>query len=189
MKDEPIHLELFVGSLGSSTVFERQEQYLDRLERLRTAGAIDSYGVTVWGDGIVPGSNSAHSSPGRDIVHRLLLLRQWCHLNDADANELFQRPSQIGTADRVRPVELMPLVLCEFRGTRLQFATPYADDTRSVAVREHLDALDGQSGRRLVSRSDAVTIEDPVRTAQLNARPREGPREENTTNEQTHLNG
>ena len=177
------HVELLVSSLGASDAFERQERYIDRLDALTATGELDSYTVTVWGDGFKTHSRSAHTAPGRFAIHRLLLLRQWCARNDAALEPLYDAEATDDSASPHWTVDVAPVVCCEFTGSRLQFATPYEDETQRISIDDHLDTLAPVAEHRLVQRTDAVAIEDPARTGEQNA-PRGG---DSTRSQAVHL--
>lgn len=184
MVTKETHIELYVSSLGTSAEFEAQNRYIDRLEALVKTGAIDSYSVTVWGDGISPDTQSAHTDDGREILHRLLTLQQWCHLNDADERALFDIKGDTVSGKSVRNVAIEPIIACEFTGSRLQFATPYADDDRTVSIEDHLDTLVPFSDSRVVPRTDAITIEDPAMSGIRNSQSLTEPEKESDSVQQ-----
>lgn len=173
VSDTKTTLELYVGSLGDSPTFESQERIIDRLDSMVTAGTIDDYTVTAWGDRVTPRTNTAHTSVGNALIHKLLVFRQWCHRNDADVSGLYDVERTTIAREPHTTFALAPLVVAEYEGARLRFVSPYVDDEQSVSVTTHLDAITGAAERRLVARTDAVTTEDPARSGARNDSPRQ----------------
>lgn len=154
-------LELYVRSLGPSDAFERQERVLSHLDALATTGAIADYEVIVWGGGLVTDSRGARTAEGRRFLHRVLLLQHWYRINDGDLGRFLSLDDRDGGVSQ--SVSFEPLGLVEYAGSRIRFASPYADDDYEVGVHDHLASLGGMGERRLVPRTDAITVEDPRR--------------------------
>lgn len=132
---------LFVRSLASRT--GRQDQILDRLDHLETAGHIDSFDVHIWGEEISLSSSAVETARGKAVLERISEFRQWANRNEVSLDRFFEnreRTSRL-TGKEQTTLRLPGLAMAEYEGDELEAVTPHIREGSVRTVSDRLAML------------------------------------------------
>jgi hypothetical protein len=122
-------LELYVRSLSADAGTSRLRDVLDRLDRLDASGAIESYDVTVWGDGVSLDERVQTVDAARSVRETVEALRAWADATDRDLPGFAVRETESAVTGEVRRNLTVPtLAVVERRDEAVSFVAPCHDD-------------------------------------------------------------
>jgi hypothetical protein len=91
---DEIRLELYVRTLSPPGARTRQEQEIERLQRLEEEGHIADFYVKVWGRQIDPTTRAADTDQGEFILNRIAEFKQWALPNNTTLDSFYQTREQ-----------------------------------------------------------------------------------------------
>lgn len=155
--------KLYVRSLLPRGSRRQQSAVLDRLETLAEQGAVDEYGVHVWGKEAPATTEEARTEAGAYALERVSRFREWARRNDVSLDSTFEVTEVDGslTGERYRSLVFPTFLLAEYREGALACVTPHGTDDRITTVADRLARLD---------RDEATTFE-PLERAGSSGQP------------------
>ena len=139
-----IRMELFVRSQAAIDAHSRQQEVIDRLDRLAEAGRIDEYDVIVWGREICPVAPSDDTTCHRVTVERLKQFGAWARERGATLDAVFRyRTIERPYTDEEFFIVVTPFVcLAVYEADELVGVYPCTVDGREWTVSEYVDQFD-----------------------------------------------
>jgi hypothetical protein len=143
--DSPIHTaELCVESLHPAGAQPRLERVIGQLRRLVSAGSLDGFDVTVWGDRIGVSTAAAATATGESIRVTAEACQEWAARNGRTFRPCFdvRSSSDAITGEEYTVIDLPTMVLVEYVDGALAHAVPSSDGTATETVSDRLTALE-----------------------------------------------
>lgn len=139
-----IRLELYVRTLSPPGARTRQEQVIDRLQRLEDEGHIDDFYVKVWGKQIDPTTNAAETEQGEFILNRIAEFQQWSLVSNTTLESFYETREQSSsiTGKDHTSIVLPKMGLAEYHGSELEQVAPVSEDDETYTVIDHLNDLE-----------------------------------------------
>jgi hypothetical protein len=152
---DEIRLELYVRTLSPPGARTRQEQVIERLQRLADEGHVADCYVKVWGRQIDPTTTAADTDQGQFILNRIAEFKQWALANNTTLESFYQTHEQSSsiTGQDHTTIVLPKMGLAEYHGSELEQVSPCTDEDDVISVVNHLDALES----RLVDQPTATS--------------------------------
>lgn len=159
-ESDGIRLELYVRTLTPPGARTRQEEVIERLQRLEDEGHIEDFYVKVWGRQIDPTTNAAETDQGKFILNRIAEFQQWSLANNTTLESFYQTREQSSsiTGEDHTTIVLPKMGLAEYDGPELEQVTPCTDGDVVESVVDHIDDLE----RRLVDQPTTQTAATTV---------------------------
>ncbi|MFB6084002.1 MAG: HTH domain-containing protein [Halorientalis sp.] len=159
---DSIRLELYVRTLSPPGARGRQEQVIERLQRLEDEGDIDDFYVKVWGRQIDPTTTAAETDQGEFILNRIAEFKQWALANNTTLESFYQTREQSSsiTGQDHTTIVLPKMGLAEYRGGELEQVAPCTDGDDVYSVVDHLDALERRVADQPRAAEPAVVAEE-----------------------------
>ncbi|WP_336002336.1 HTH domain-containing protein [Halorientalis halophila] len=157
---DSLRLELYVRTLSPPGARTRQEEVIERLQRLEDEGQITDFYVKVWGRQIDPTTNAADTDQGQFILNRIAEFKQWALAENTTLESFYQTHEQSSsiTGQDHTTIVLPKMGLAEYEGTELQQVTPCTEGDEVTSVINHLDELE----RRLTDQPTELVAPTPV---------------------------
>jgi hypothetical protein len=157
---DDIRLELYVRTLSPPGARSRQEEAIDRLQRLEEDGHINDFHVQVWGKQIDPTTKAADTEQGRFILNRIAEFKQWALTENTTLDSFYQtsRKSSSFTGEEHTTIVLPKLGLAEYHGSELEQVVPCTEGDSVRGVFDHLDDLE----RRAAGKQPSQPLVEPV---------------------------
>lgn len=148
MERQPHAVELFVRSLSPSGATHQQERILERLDELATEGRIDDYGMTVWGERVVPDSVAAETATGESVLNTIEQFQSWAAAHGVSVDQFYpeQTVESAITGEEFTAISLPVVAMAEYVDGRLHHVTPHEGETVQTVL-DRLDALDEETER------------------------------------------
>ncbi|SEM98586.1 hypothetical protein SAMN05216388_100184 [Halorientalis persicus] len=159
---DPIRLELYVRTLSPPGARTRQEQVLERLQRLEDEGHVDDFYVKVWGRQIDPTTKAAETDQGEFILNRIAEFKQWALANNTTLESFYQTHEQSSsiTGQDHTTIVLPKMGLAEYRGGELAQVAPCTDGDDVHSVVNHLDDLERRLADQPTTSAAATVAEE-----------------------------
>lgn len=142
-------VELCVASLHPSGAVSRQEEFIEALRALETAGQVDAVDVVVWGDRIGLGTLGAETSAGERVRDRLDACLEWEEAADRSLRPCFdvrQVDNRI-TDDAYTVIDLPSMLLVEYEDGEVRHVAPSTDGRTVETVAERIETLTADVNR------------------------------------------
>lgn len=139
--DSPYSVELFVNSLAPQGAHGRQQAIIDRLNRLKQEGRIESISCTVWGNRICP-ETAPRVTDGRNLLHEISRLQRWADRHGVSLTPFFNERT-VESMDNESYRVIVPPILCLAISLddELWGIFPCLKDGQSLSAMDGLDAL------------------------------------------------
>lgn len=141
-------IELYVRSLTSRTRDGVVERVVEGLRRRRSAGAIDSFTVRIWGERVGLSTTAVDTDRGQDVLERIATFRRWASRNRVSLAPFFestQTTSRV-TGEAYTTLRLPVIAMAEYRGTEVVLVSPHEGTDGVCTVEDHLDRLGDRPG-------------------------------------------
>jgi len=141
---DPIRLELYVRTLSPPGARARQEETIERLQRLDADGVVDDVNVHVWGKQIDPTTAAADTEQGQFVLNRIAEFQQWALANNTTLDSFYQTRQQSSsiTGEEHTTIVLPKMGLAEYHGSELAQVAPIDEGDDTYTVGDHLDDLE-----------------------------------------------
>lgn len=139
--DTSFSVELFVSSLAPKGAHRRQQEVIDRLERLQQDGRIEAITCTVWGDRICP-ETAPRVTNGLNALRDIARLQQWADRRGVSLTPFFNERAVEPMIDESYRV-IVPPILCIAisKDDELWGIFPSVKDGQPLSAMDGLDAL------------------------------------------------
>jgi hypothetical protein len=157
---DQVRIEAYVRSLAPPPgPKQRQEDVLDRLDRLEQHDTVDETTVSVWGAAICLDGPYRDTAACRRIESRIERFRQWARQADCPVSLPFETQSVTSTVVDDQYERLVPPQVCLAVHTDedLQLVLPCEIDGQSIAVCEALDWLEADAAPATGSPSQSTS--------------------------------
>lgn len=159
---DDVRLELYVRTLSPPGARSRQDEVLERLERLEEEDPVEDVFVKVWGKQIDPTTKAADTDQGQFILNRIAEFQQWALANNTTLESFYQTSEQSSsiTGEEYTTIVLPKMGMAEYHGNELAHVSPSTTGEDDVfRVGDHLEQIE----RRLTGQpSGTLSAPSPV---------------------------
>ncbi|MFB6074181.1 MAG: HTH domain-containing protein [Haloarculaceae archaeon] len=161
MTDMPTpQIELYVRSLLPDGAHERQEDVVDRLQRLDREGRIENFSVIVWGKQVSRESAAAHTEEGQYILNRVAEFKQWALSNNVSLESFYQTvdvASEV-TDESYTAITLPVMGLAEYRDGELTHVAPCTKGETVHSIIDRLERLENGEPSAIEEEASAARV-------------------------------
>jgi hypothetical protein len=137
-------VELYVRSMSPDGAQNRQEQVIERLQRLDREDEIADFSVVVWGKQISRESAAASTDEGTYILNRVAEFKQWALSNNVSLDAFYQRRRVENelTGEAYTTLTLPVMGLAEYEDGELVHVAPCTEGDVVTRIVDRLDSLE-----------------------------------------------